>query len=70
MVDRAVLSFVASPAVLLAIPGPTNALLAASGAFVGVRKSRRLVIAAIAGYLLAIFVLMQARRWSSACWRA
>jgi threonine/homoserine/homoserine lactone efflux protein len=40
-------------------PGPTNALFAASGAGVGLRKSLRLAIAAIAGYLLAIFVLLR-----------
>jgi threonine/homoserine/homoserine lactone efflux protein len=54
-----ILSFVISVATLLAVPGPTNTLLGASGATVGFRKSLRLVIGEITGYLLAIIVLMQ-----------
>jgi len=54
-----ILAFVVSVVTLLAVPGPTNTLLAASGAAVGFRKSLRLVIGEIGGYLAAIFILMQ-----------
>lgn len=49
-----------APAVLalLLTPGPTNTLLAASGATVGVRRSLRLVPCEIAGYGISIFVLI------------
>jgi threonine/homoserine/homoserine lactone efflux protein len=52
-------AFVASVVTLLAVPGPTNTLLAASGAAVGFRRSLRLVLGEICGYLVAITVLMQ-----------
>ena len=52
-------AFIASVVTLLAVPGPTNTLLAASGAAVGFRKSLRLVIGEISGYLVAILVLME-----------
>jgi threonine/homoserine/homoserine lactone efflux protein len=42
---------------LLAAPGPTNALLAASGALVGFRRSLRLLLGALAGYIVAIAAL-------------
>jgi threonine/homoserine/homoserine lactone efflux protein len=42
---------------ILGMPGPTNTLLATSGALVGWRRSLPLVVAAIAGYLIAITVL-------------
>ena len=59
MVDGVIATFVASAALLLAIPGPTNTLFAASGAAVGLRKSLALIVVAIAAYVLAILILMQ-----------
>lgn len=51
------LTFVAATCFLLALPGPTNTLLATSGAGVGVSRSLYLLAAELAGYLLAIAVL-------------
>jgi threonine/homoserine/homoserine lactone efflux protein len=51
------LLFVLAALLLLGAPGPTNALLATSGAMVGLRRSLPLLIGAIAGYLIAIAVL-------------
>lgn len=47
---------------ILLFPGPTNTLLAASGALTGVRKSLRLLPCELAGYLIAIGVWYQVLR--------
>lgn len=52
MID--VLTFVPAVAALLATPGPTNTLLASSGAQAGFRRSLPLVPAELCGYALAI----------------
>jgi threonine/homoserine/homoserine lactone efflux protein len=51
------LSFVLATFSLLAIPGPTNTLLATSGAGVGVSRSLHLLGAELAGYLTAVVAL-------------
>lgn len=52
------LAFVLAVAALLSVPGPTNTLLAASGAAIGVRASLKLIPAEITGYLIAIGCLL------------
>ena len=52
-----ILTFIASAVALLATPGPTNTLLATAGASRGARASAHLLVAELAGYVLAILAL-------------
>jgi threonine/homoserine/homoserine lactone efflux protein len=49
--------FGASVMILLIMPGPTNTLLATSGATVGFRRSMPLLLSEIAGYAIAIALI-------------
>jgi threonine/homoserine/homoserine lactone efflux protein len=49
--------FGASVLLLLVLPGPTNTLLATSGATVGLKRSARLLLGEIAGYALSILLI-------------
>ena len=51
-------TFILAVLALLATPGPTNTLLAASGAAMGFGRSLRLVPAELSGYLLSIIGLI------------
>jgi threonine/homoserine/homoserine lactone efflux protein len=54
--DNAVV-FLVSVLILLIVPGPTNTLLATSGATVGFRRSTPLLFAETAGYILSIVLI-------------
>jgi threonine/homoserine/homoserine lactone efflux protein len=47
-------SFLAAALVILATPGPTNTILAACGATLGLKRARHLPFAEAAGYFLAV----------------
>jgi threonine/homoserine/homoserine lactone efflux protein len=49
--------FAASVMILLIMPGPTNTLLATSGASVGFQRSARLLLSEIAGYGASILLI-------------
>ena len=49
--------FVASVMILLVMPGPTNTLLATSGATVGFQRSTPLLLGEIAGYAVTILLI-------------
>jgi threonine/homoserine/homoserine lactone efflux protein len=49
--------FAASVMILLIMPGPTNTLLATSGATVGFRRSTPLLLSELAGYTLSVLLI-------------
>jgi threonine/homoserine/homoserine lactone efflux protein len=51
--------FAVASLTLLITPGPTNILLATSGAIAGVRRSLPLLVSEMGGYLIAILALRQ-----------
>jgi threonine/homoserine/homoserine lactone efflux protein len=50
--------FLLAVVAILVTPGPTNTLLCTSGALVAITRSLRLIVAEIAGYLVAIGVMI------------
>jgi threonine/homoserine/homoserine lactone efflux protein len=55
-------TFAIAVILLLVTPGPTNTLLAASGAAIGFRRSLKLIPAEVAGYLLSVSLLVMVAR--------
>ncbi|MCE3289058.1 MAG: hypothetical protein K0R83_1070 [Caulobacter sp.] len=51
------IAFILAALTLLATPGPTNTLLAMSGAAAGLRPSLRLLAAELSGYMISILTL-------------
>ncbi len=51
------IAFALGMVLVLVMPGPTNTLLAASGALVGIRRSAALLAAELAGYLTSVLTL-------------
>jgi hypothetical protein len=51
------LTFLSATYFLLAVLGPTNTLLATSGAGIGIARSLHLLVAELCGYLLGIATL-------------
>ena len=58
MTDASLFIFVTSTALLLAMPGPTNALLATAGAARGLGNAAALLLAELAGYVIALTLLL------------
>lgn len=54
------MTFIAGALSLLAVPGPTNSLLATAGAAYGLRKGAPLLAAELGGYLIAILTMRAA----------
>lgn len=52
------LTFILTSAIILLTPGPTNTVLAASGAAFGLRQARHLPLAEAGGYMIAISVFV------------
>ena len=60
------LPFALSVALILAVPGPTNTLLSASGGTKDLRHAASLIAAEVVAYLTAIAVLRVAGGWATA----
>ena len=58
MTDTSLFIFMTSTALLLAMPGPTNALLAAAGAARGLGNALTLLLAELSGYAMALGLLL------------